>query len=67
MTLAQARCLLARVRAMEGHFTKSLAAIESYESPDARRGLDSQTDIQLRVPPTEGDPVYAVIARVLSA
>ena len=25
------------------------------------------TDIQLRVPPTEGDPVYAVIARVLSA
>ncbi len=49
MTLAQARCLLARVRAMEGHFTQSLAAIESYESPDARRGLDSQTDIQLRV------------------
>ena len=49
MPLAQARCLLARVRAMEGHFNDSLAAIESYESPDARRGLDSQTDIQLRV------------------
>ncbi len=47
--LAQARCLLSKVRAMEGHFTDSLAAINSYESPDARLALDSQTDIQLRV------------------
>ena len=47
--LAQARCLLSRVRALEGHFNDSLAAIESYESPDARHGLDPQTDIQLRV------------------
>lgn len=49
MLVAQARCFLAKMRALEGHFNDSLAAIASYESPEARRGLDSQTDIQLRV------------------
>jgi len=47
--LAQARCLLSTARAMEGHFSDSLAAIQMYESTDARRGLDAETDIQLRV------------------
>ncbi len=34
---------------MDGHFNDSLAAIQSYESPEARRGLDPEIDIQLRV------------------
>jgi hydrogenase-4 transcriptional activator len=49
MLLAQTRCLLARARSEEGNFNESLTAIQSYELPDARRGLDFETDIQLRV------------------
>ncbi|HYO98812.1 MAG TPA: sigma 54-interacting transcriptional regulator, partial [Pyrinomonadaceae bacterium] len=47
--LAQARCALAAARAMEGHFNDSLAVIRVYESPDARRALDPETDIRVRV------------------
>jgi DNA-binding NtrC family response regulator/tetratricopeptide (TPR) repeat protein len=47
--LAEARCALATALAMEGHFNDSLAAIRLYEQPEARRGLDLETDIQVRV------------------
>jgi transcriptional regulator with GAF, ATPase, and Fis domain/tetratricopeptide (TPR) repeat protein len=47
--LAQARCLLASARMMGGHFSDSLATIRVYESPEARRALDPETDIRVRV------------------
>ena len=47
--LAQARCALASARAMEGHFNDSLAAIRLYESAEARRALDTETEIRVRV------------------
>ena len=47
--LAQARCALAVALAMEGRYHDSLAAIQLYEQPEARRQLDPETDIQLRV------------------
>ncbi|HEY3028393.1 MAG TPA: sigma 54-interacting transcriptional regulator [Pyrinomonadaceae bacterium] len=47
--LAQARCALATALAMEGRFNDSLAAIQLYEQPEARRHLDPETDIQVRV------------------
>ena len=47
--LARARCVLAQARAMEGRFNDSLAAIQPYAQPEARRPLDPETDIELRV------------------
>src|SRR5712691_8031192 len=47
--LAEARCTLATALAMEGRFSESLAVIQLYEQPDARRHLDPETDIQVRV------------------
>src|SRR5882672_1938413 len=47
--LAEARCALAAALAMEGRYNDSLAAIQLYEQPDARRQLDLETDIQIRV------------------
>jgi len=47
--LAQARCLFAAARVMGGHFNDSLAAIRMYESPEARRALDTETDLRVRV------------------
>ncbi|HVF55980.1 MAG TPA: sigma 54-interacting transcriptional regulator, partial [Pyrinomonadaceae bacterium] len=47
--LGQTRCALSQAREMEGRFSESLAALSMYESPEARRGLDFETDIRLRV------------------
>ncbi|MEP6707267.1 MAG: sigma 54-interacting transcriptional regulator [Pyrinomonadaceae bacterium] len=47
--VAEARCALATALAMEGRFNDSLAVIQLYEQPDARRQLGSETDIQVRV------------------
>ncbi|MFN2510592.1 MAG: sigma 54-interacting transcriptional regulator [Pyrinomonadaceae bacterium] len=47
--LAEARCALSEALAMEGRSNDSLAVIQLYEQPDARRQLDQETDIQLRV------------------
>lgn len=47
--LAQARCALASALAMEGHFNDSLGVVQLYEPPEARRQLDPQTDIHVRV------------------
>ncbi len=47
--LAEARCALATALYMGGRFTDSLAVIQLYEQPEARRKLDLETDIQIRV------------------
>ena len=47
--LAEARCVLSTALAMEGRSNDSLAVIQLYEQPEARRQLDPETDIQLRV------------------
>src|SRR6266550_1639702 len=46
---AEARCTLAEALVMEGRYSDSLAAIQLYEQPEARRELDPETDIQVRV------------------
>jgi hydrogenase-4 transcriptional activator len=49
LLLAQARAALAEAHIMGGHYNDALAAVETYESPEARRGLDPDTDTNLRV------------------
>ncbi|MCA1594637.1 MAG: sigma 54-interacting transcriptional regulator, partial [Acidobacteria bacterium] len=46
---ARARGALSESLMMEGRFNDALASIQMYESPDARRALDAETDIALRV------------------
>ena len=47
--LARARAALAEARTMSAHYNDALAAVQMYEPAEARRGLDFDTDIGLRV------------------
>jgi transcriptional regulator with GAF, ATPase, and Fis domain/tetratricopeptide (TPR) repeat protein len=46
--LARARVALSEALMMEGHFGGALAAVAMYEQPEARAGLDAETDLEVR-------------------
>ncbi|PYS92689.1 MAG: hypothetical protein DMF64_08420 [Acidobacteria bacterium] len=47
--LAQSRIMLAAALEMQGHYRDSLDAVQMYEEPAARKGLDAETSIAVRV------------------
>ncbi|MGH9902247.1 MAG: tetratricopeptide repeat protein, partial [Pyrinomonadaceae bacterium] len=47
--VAQARCLLSSALEMRGRYRESLEAVEPYETPESRAGLDAEAAACLRV------------------
>lgn len=47
--LARAHCMLSAALEVQGRYRESLAAIQAYEAPEMRAGLDPETSVRLRM------------------